>query len=72
MLDEIICSECGKAFIPAAAHMYKRIKDRRTVYQCSYTCYRKAGGDSGKYRESRLKSQGVYKVRKKVKETTVN
>lgn len=44
------CSICGKEFIPASMHMYKT-KNRRgiTKLQCSYTCYRKAGGDSGRY-----------------------
>lgn len=44
------CSKCKKEFIPAQQHMY-RAKDR---YQCSYTCYRKEGGDNGKYKHSRL------------------
>jgi hypothetical protein len=39
------CSVCKKIFIPAAQHMY-RTKDGM---QCSYSCYRKAGGDGGKY-----------------------
>lgn len=39
------CSVCGKTFIPAACHMYKT----KDGMQCSYSCYRKAGGDDGKY-----------------------
>lgn len=40
------CNICGKKFIPGMSHMYKR-KDKRgrIKKQCSYTCYRKAGGD---------------------------
>lgn len=40
------CSICKKKFLPAPMHMYKT--ERET--QCSYTCYRKAGGDNGKQR----------------------
>lgn len=44
------CSICGKEFIPAAMHMYKtKKKGETTKIQCSYTCYRKAGGDDGRY-----------------------
>ena len=39
------CSVCGKSFIPAPQHMYRA----KGKIQCSYTCYRKAGGDSGVY-----------------------
>lgn len=35
-----ICTVCGKQFVPTYYHMYK-IKSK---YQCSWTCYRKAGG----------------------------
>lgn len=38
-----ICSCCGKSFMPAAYHMYRANKG----WQCSYTCYRKEGGDGG-------------------------
>lgn len=39
------CSVCGKHFNRAPQHMYRA----RGKIQCSYTCYRKAGGDSGVY-----------------------
>lgn len=34
------CVVCGKTFIPAPEHIYKR----KTEYMCSYTCYRKGKG----------------------------
>lgn len=43
------CSYCDKEFIPAPYHMYRA----KGKIQCSYTCYRKEGGDSGKYSKSR-------------------
>lgn len=42
------CFRCGKMFIPAAEHLYKITKYGKTNYYCSYTCWRKDGGDSGK------------------------
>lgn len=50
MLELRKCSICGKEFIPAAMHMYKT-KNRRglTELQCSYTCYREAGGDNRRH-----------------------
>jgi hypothetical protein len=54
------CSICGKEFIPAAMHMYKtKKKGEITKIQCSYTCYRKAGGDNG--RPNRDAKTGKYK-----------
>lgn len=45
-----ICSICGKEFIPAALHIYKTKDNHGKIrIQCSYNCYRKAGGDDGKY-----------------------
>lgn len=44
------CSCCGKEFIPAPCHMYRA----RGKIQCSYTCYRKEGGDDGAYSKSKL------------------
>lgn len=35
MLNEIICPQCGKRFIPAAQHIYR---DRGRTF-CSWTCY---------------------------------
>src|SRR5574344_343971 len=44
------CSVCGKQFYPGVSHMYRAKK----LYQCSYTCYRKEGGDDGQYSKSKL------------------
>lgn len=41
------CKRCGKMFIPGAEHLYKIIKDGKTNYYCSYSCWRKDGGDNG-------------------------
>lgn len=51
---EYTCA-CGKCFIPTPAWLYKinfqGKKNGGTKYYCSYTCWRKAGGDNGgKYR----------------------
>lgn len=54
------CSICGKEFIPASMHMYKTKNSHGIVeIQCSYTCYRKAGGDDGRYRQ--YTKTGKYK-----------
>lgn len=38
------CKQCNKEFVPAGQHSYKI----GGSYFCSYTCYRKGGGDGGK------------------------
>lgn len=43
------CDICGKLIIPTPQWMYKKVTDRKSYFYCSYTCYRKAGGDNGKY-----------------------
>lgn len=43
------CSYCGIQFIPVVNHMYRRKKDGKSKMQCSYSCYRKEGGDTGTY-----------------------
>lgn len=42
------CKICGKTFIPTYKYLYK-LKDRnqKTIYYCSYTCWKKDGGDNG-------------------------
>lgn len=46
-----MCQRCGKMFIPGAEHLYKITKDKKVNYYCSYSCWRKDGGDNGgKYR----------------------
>ena len=51
-----ICSVCGKEFIPGSRHMYRA----KHQYQCSYTCYRKEGGDDGQYSKSKLLKPDTY------------
>lgn len=46
------CNICEKEFFPNSEHMYKRSINKQTEYQCSYTCYRKSGGDNGIYGKS--------------------
>ncbi len=53
-LDRVLvqrnCDICGKTVIPTPHWMYKIHKPGKNIkYYCSYTCYRKAGGDNGKY-----------------------
>lgn len=43
-----MCKRCGKMFIPGSEHLYKLIKLGKTCYYCSYTCWRKDGGDNGR------------------------
>ena len=55
-LAEKTCDLCGKNFIPTFHWAYKiRPARNRTLYFCSYTCYRKSGGDGGTYNGSRKK-----------------
>lgn len=44
------CSNCDKEFIPAPCHIYRA----KGKIQCSYSCYRKEGGDGGRYLKSKL------------------
>ena len=46
ILAEKYCSECGKMLFPTPQWAYK-IAGK---FYCSYKCYRKAGGDNGKYK----------------------
>lgn len=39
------CPVCGKEFLHNSMSIYKLSKGGRTKYYCSYTCWRKAGGD---------------------------
>lgn len=34
------CPTCGKSFIRAPQHVYKRVTNSKSYYFCSYTCYR--------------------------------
>ena len=40
--------KCGRDFIPHPNWLYKQIKNKKTIYYCSYTCWRKDGGDNGR------------------------
>lgn len=51
MLELEKCKRCGKMFIPTYEYVYKlpsNIKGKGYDYYCSYNCWRKDGGDSGK------------------------
>lgn len=37
-LEEKKCAVCGKVFIPAPLHVYKRMLQGRTKWFCSYHC----------------------------------
>jgi len=38
------CSECKKEVYPTPGWVYKVTKNFKVRHQCSYTCWRKAGG----------------------------
>lgn len=42
------CPICKKEFLHNPTSIYKLVKGQRTRWYCSYTCWRKDGGDSGK------------------------
>lgn len=43
------CDTCGKKFKPASYHIYKiGMQGGKCKCYCTYSCYKKAGGDSGK------------------------
>ena len=53
MLPMKTCAICGKEFITSTEWLYKlnyatNSKSYKYKYFCSYTCYRKAGGDNGR------------------------
>lgn len=47
---KVVVCECGKEFIPSYCWLYKLKprKNTKTRYFCSYSCWRKAGGDGGR------------------------
>lgn len=50
LLPQRNCALCDKLIIINPRWVYKlRTEANRVVYYCSYTCYRKAGGDNGKF-----------------------
>ena len=45
------CPICGKVFVfnPMSIYkLYNNKRDKKLKWYCSYTCWRKDGGDSGK------------------------
>lgn len=58
-LPSHICTICGKQFVILRTNLwaYKIQNHKNIKYYCSYKCYRKAGGDNGKFTkwESRIK-----------------
>lgn len=49
VFKEYNCEICNKVFIPRPNWLYKITNKKGNVqYYCSYTCWRKDGGDSGK------------------------
>lgn len=40
-LELITCNICGKKFIPAPKHLYRDRINGKTIFQCSYSCWRK-------------------------------
>ena len=55
MIKEVLCSKCGKNFVPAPQHIYR---DEKGCY-CSWTCYnhRKDGRKPLKFKKVNLYSQ---------------
>lgn len=47
------CSECGKniCILYSTIWVYKKKIGNLVNYYCSYSCYKKAGGDDGKLRK---------------------
>lgn len=44
------CSCCGKEIIVLSSnYLYKRKVKGKVFFQCSYSCYREEGGDTGIY-----------------------
>jgi hypothetical protein len=43
-----ICPICKREFLHNSMSIYKLEKNNKIRYYCSYTCWRKDGGDSGR------------------------
>ena len=54
------CPICAKNFIPTMYWVYKKQKDMKTTYFCSYHCFRKAGGGKGKFKNTPKKRGKLY------------
>lgn len=50
LFHEKTCTNCGKLFIISHSWLYKINSKDKLNYYCSYNCWRKGGGDNGKYR----------------------
>jgi len=50
------CSVCGKNFVLPPYNIYKILTKNGSVHQCSYACWRKAGG--GKQARMRIYDRG--------------
>ena len=48
--DLTVCPVCEKRFIPTLFWAYKNVFYNKTIYYCSYHCFREAGGGKGKYK----------------------
>ena len=46
------CACCGRTFIPAPYHIYKKTYSGHVVYFCSYTCYNKGATKKNIRREN--------------------
>lgn len=46
------CACCDKEFIPGKEHLYRLILQGKKLWFCSYTCWRKMGGDNKRKRRS--------------------
>ena len=46
-IPEKHCDICGKYIAATPQWVYKLRNNKVTTWYCSYTCYKKAGGDGG-------------------------
>ena len=62
--DLTICPICEKRFIPSLFWAYKiglyTKKGYKTIYYCSYHCFRKAGGGKEKFKNQPKKRGKLY------------
>lgn len=60
-LTEKKCDLCGKNFIPTFHWLYKIKKSgKKTLYFCSYSCYRKMGGDNSETFSTNARNRFKY------------
>lgn len=60
---EYKCSICGKhiSLLSPYDYVYKVGIKNGLLYQCSYSCYKSAGGDGGHNRQDIIKSKATAK-----------